>query len=40
MPVQLSNDTLVETHVHTSQLNAAGKFSNGGLTSPPAFLGQ
>lgn len=38
VPVKLTNDTLVESHVDTSELNAGGKLTDGCLSGPSSFL--
>lgn len=38
VPVKLTNDALVEPHVDASELNAGGKLTDGGLSSPSSFL--
>lgn len=40
VPVKLSDDAFVQTHVDASELDAGGKFSNGGLPGPSSFLGK
>lgn len=38
MPVQFANDALVETHIHTGQLDTRAQLSNSCLSRPSAFL--